>query len=94
MVEAGRAAAGEDVEVVEKEEAVAAREGRGLRGWRPHRQFCLPKMAHLELPIPWHGSPEQPCRPTYLKFENRSRAHPIPFRATREIALSAGKGKA
>jgi hypothetical protein len=34
MVEAGRAAAGEDVEVVEKEEAVAAREGRGLRGWR------------------------------------------------------------
>jgi hypothetical protein len=31
-------------------------------------------MAHLKLPIPWHSSPEQPCRPTYLKFENRSRA--------------------
>ncbi|KAI5382135.1 hypothetical protein KIW84_UN0127 [Lathyrus oleraceus] len=37
----------------------------------PHRQFCLPKMAHLELSIPWHGSTEQPHRPTYLKFENR-----------------------
>ena len=29
----------------------------------------LPKMAHLEHPIPWHGSPEQPHHPTYLKFE-------------------------
>ncbi|KAK7376223.1 hypothetical protein VNO78_34874 [Psophocarpus tetragonolobus] len=28
-------------------------------------------MAHLELSIPWHGSTEQPHRPTYLKFENR-----------------------
>uniref|UniRef100_A0A368UH67 Senescence-associated protein n=1 Tax=Glycine max TaxID=3847 RepID=A0A368UH67_SOYBN len=36
----------------------------------PHRQFCLPKMAHLELSIPWRGSTEQPHRPTYLKFEN------------------------
>jgi len=26
----------------------------------------------LELPIPWHGSPKQPCRPTYLKFESLS----------------------
>ncbi|KAK7289439.1 hypothetical protein RIF29_03121 [Crotalaria pallida] len=42
----------------------------------PHRQFCLPKMAHLELSIPWSGSTEQPRRPTYLKFENRSRAYP------------------
>ncbi|KAI3809568.1 hypothetical protein L1987_25546 [Smallanthus sonchifolius] len=32
-------------------------------------------MAHLELSIPWHGSTKQPHRPTYLKFENRSRAH-------------------
>ncbi|KAL2237154.1 UNVERIFIED_CONTAM: hypothetical protein Sindi_0907100 [Sesamum indicum] len=32
------------------------------------------KMAHLELSIPWRGSTEQPRRPTYLKFENRSRA--------------------
>ncbi|KAK7353858.1 hypothetical protein VNO80_19311 [Phaseolus coccineus] len=31
-------------------------------------------MAHLEHSIPWHGSTEQSCRPTYLKFENRSRA--------------------
>ncbi|KAI3443120.1 uncharacterized protein J3R85_000002 [Psidium guajava] len=31
-------------------------------------------MAHLELSIPWHGSTKQPRRPTYLKFENRSRA--------------------
>ncbi|KAF1856259.1 hypothetical protein Lal_00048563 [Lupinus albus] len=37
----------------------------------PHRQFCLPKMAHLELSIPWRGSTKQPRRPTYLKFENR-----------------------
>ncbi|KAL2223706.1 UNVERIFIED_CONTAM: hypothetical protein Sindi_2985100 [Sesamum indicum] len=35
---------------------------------------ALPKMAHLELSIPWRGSTEQPRRPTYLKFENRSRA--------------------
>ncbi|KAK8501141.1 hypothetical protein V6N13_025177 [Hibiscus sabdariffa] len=28
----------------------------------------------LELSIPWHGSTKQPRRPTYLKFENRSRA--------------------
>ncbi|KAK8684320.1 hypothetical protein V6N13_040350 [Hibiscus sabdariffa] len=28
-------------------------------------------MAHLELSIPWHGSTKQPCRPIYLKFENR-----------------------
>ncbi|KAK7326676.1 hypothetical protein VNO80_32004 [Phaseolus coccineus] len=42
----------------------------------PDGRFCLPKMAHLELSIPWHGSTEQPCRPTYLKFENRSRAYP------------------
>ncbi|KAK8635153.1 hypothetical protein V6N13_023030 [Hibiscus sabdariffa] len=33
----------------------------------PHHQFCLPKMAHLELSIPWHGSTMQPRRPTYLK---------------------------
>uniref|UniRef100_I1LXU2 Uncharacterized protein n=1 Tax=Glycine max TaxID=3847 RepID=I1LXU2_SOYBN len=33
-------------------------------------------MAHLELSIPWRGSTEQPHRPTYLKFENRSRAYP------------------
>ncbi|KAK7334396.1 hypothetical protein VNO80_31177 [Phaseolus coccineus] len=25
-------------------------------------------MAHLELSIPWHGSTEQPCRPTYLNY--------------------------
>ncbi|KMS64668.1 hypothetical protein BVRB_017910 [Beta vulgaris subsp. vulgaris] len=31
-------------------------------------------MAHLELSIPWHGSTKQPRPPTYLKFENRSRA--------------------
>nr|TKR78380.1 hypothetical protein D5086_0000283010 [Populus alba] len=31
-------------------------------------------MAHLELSIPWRGSTKQPRRPTYLKFENRSRA--------------------
>ncbi|CAF2372671.1 unnamed protein product, partial [Brassica napus] len=31
----------------------------------PHRQFCLPKMAHLELSIPWDGSTKQPPRPTY-----------------------------
>ncbi|CAN7088819.1 unnamed protein product [Brassica rapa subsp. narinosa] len=36
-------------------------------------KFCLPKMAHLELSIPWDGSTKQPPRPTYLKFENRSR---------------------
>ncbi|CAN6803544.1 unnamed protein product [Brassica oleracea] len=30
-------------------------------------------MAHLELSIPWDGSAKQPPRPTYLKFENRSR---------------------
>ncbi|CAL8988991.1 unnamed protein product [Prunus brigantina] len=30
----------------------------------------LPKMAHLELSIPWRGSTKQPRRPTYLKFEN------------------------
>ncbi|WZZ14986.1 hypothetical protein YC2023_108075 [Brassica napus] len=30
-------------------------------------------MAHLELSIPWDGSTKQPPRPTYLKFENRSR---------------------
>ncbi|KAL0340002.1 UNVERIFIED_CONTAM: hypothetical protein Sradi_4517000 [Sesamum radiatum] len=28
----------------------------------------------LALSIPWRGSTEQPRRPTYLKFENRSRA--------------------
>ncbi|CAN1769222.1 hypothetical protein LINPERHAP1_LOCUS11101 [Linum perenne] len=34
-------------------------------------------MAHLELSIPWSGSSKQPPRPTYLKFENGSRAlHP------------------
>ncbi|OIV96076.1 hypothetical protein TanjilG_27180 [Lupinus angustifolius] len=37
------------------------------------RQLCLPKMAHLELSIPWRGSRKQPRRPTYLKFENRWR---------------------
>ncbi|KAL2223876.1 UNVERIFIED_CONTAM: putative uncharacterized protein ART3 [Sesamum indicum] len=35
-------------------------------------------MAHLELSIPWRGSTEQPRRPTYLKFENRSRAFAAP----------------
>uniref|UniRef100_A0A6N2NG35 Senescence-associated protein n=1 Tax=Salix viminalis TaxID=40686 RepID=A0A6N2NG35_SALVM len=55
--------------------AVSAQLGT-VTGFRfiPHRQFCLPKMAHLELSIPWHGSTKQPRRPTYLKFENRSRA--------------------
>jgi len=28
----------------------------------------------LELSIPWRGSTKQPHHPTYLKFENRSRA--------------------
>ncbi|KAI9070848.1 hypothetical protein K1719_047193 [Acacia pycnantha] len=40
----------------------------------PASPVRLPKMAHLELSIPWRGSTEQPRRPTYLKFENRSRA--------------------
>ncbi|KAJ6670297.1 hypothetical protein OIU85_017808 [Salix viminalis] len=65
----------------------------------PHRQFCLPKMAHLELSIPWHGSAKQQRSPTYLKFENRSRAlrpdasnhwlYLIELRA--ELRLSRGK---
>ena len=36
-------------------------------------------MAHLELSIPWRGSTKQPRRPTFLKFENRSRAVAAPF---------------
>jgi len=51
------------------------RKSNGFRSI-PHRQFCLPKMAHLELPIPWHGSPEQPCRPTYLKFGQSAWSRP------------------
>ncbi|KAL0642167.1 hypothetical protein Bca4012_102614 [Brassica carinata] len=39
----------------------------------PASPVRLPKMAHLELSIPWDGSTKQPPRPTYLKFENRSR---------------------
>ncbi|KAI9070843.1 hypothetical protein K1719_047188 [Acacia pycnantha] len=46
----------------------------------PASPVRLPKMAHLELSIPWRGSTEQPRRPTYLKFENRSRAlRPMPL---------------
>ncbi|KAL2319208.1 hypothetical protein Fmac_028177 [Flemingia macrophylla] len=36
----------------------------------------LPKMAHLELSIPWHGSTKQPRRPTYLKTLARSSGYP------------------
>ncbi|KAL0746125.1 hypothetical protein Bca101_101362 [Brassica carinata] len=65
----------------------------------PHRQFCLPKMAHLELSIPWDGSTKQPPRPTYLKFENRSRTlrpdasnHWLyPIELASELQLSRGK---
>ncbi|EOA12214.1 hypothetical protein CARUB_v10012761mg, partial [Capsella rubella] len=44
--------------------------GRALQRHPFSGLFCLPKMAHLELSIPWDGSTKQPPRPTYLKFEN------------------------
>ncbi|KAI9070841.1 hypothetical protein K1719_047186 [Acacia pycnantha] len=65
----------------------------------PASPVRLPKMAHLELSIPWRGSTEQPRRPTYLKFENRSRAlrpdasnHWLyPIELALELQLSRGK---
>ncbi|KAL0641081.1 hypothetical protein Bca4012_102682 [Brassica carinata] len=56
-------------------------------------------MAHLELSIPWDGSTKQPPRPTYLKFENRSRTlrpdasnHWLyPIELASELQLSRGK---
>ncbi|KAI3476241.1 hypothetical protein L1887_62185 [Cichorium endivia] len=47
-----------------------------LPGSSRHRQFCLPKMAHLELSIPWHGSTKQPRRPTYLKTRTPGSSYP------------------
>ncbi|KAL0641082.1 hypothetical protein Bca4012_102683 [Brassica carinata] len=65
----------------------------------PASPALLPKMAHLELSIPWDGSTKQPPRPTYLKFENRSRTlrpdasnHWLyPIELASELQLSRGK---
>ncbi|KAI5381638.1 hypothetical protein KIW84_UN0552 [Lathyrus oleraceus] len=40
----------------------------------PASPVLLTKNGPLGALDPWHGSTEQPHRPTYLKFENRSRA--------------------
>ncbi|KAL0746118.1 hypothetical protein Bca101_101355 [Brassica carinata] len=55
-------------------QAVSAQLGTVTRlRFIPHRQLRLPKMAHLELDsVGWLN--KAATRPTYLKFENRSRA--------------------
>ena len=38
-----------------------------------HRQFCLPKFAHVRLSLDPRGSPKKPLDLTHVQFENRSR---------------------
>ena len=40
---------------------------------RGHRQFCLPKFAHVRLSLDPRGSPKKPLDLTRFQFENRSR---------------------
>ena len=40
---------------------------------RCHRQFCLPKFAHVRLSVVPRGSPKKPFDLTHFQFENRSR---------------------
>ena len=40
---------------------------------RWHRQFCLPKFAHVGLSLDPRGSPKKPLDLIHFQFENRSR---------------------
>ena len=46
--------------------------GRG-EGRAGHRQFCLPKFAHVRLSLDPRGSPKKPLVLTHSRSENRSR---------------------
>ena len=45
---------------------------------RWHRQFCLPKFAHVGLSLDPTGSPKKPLDVTHSNFENWSSMFPIP----------------
>ena len=44
------------------------------RAGRCHRQFCLPKVAHVGSSLGPRGPPKKPMDLTHFQFENRSRA--------------------